>query len=215
MSIQRRGFVRGLILAPAAQAALSAQQAAAPSPTQAATPARPAPAAPPKLKTTEADLTAEIRLHFFTASQFSVLQKLGELLMPPLKGNPGAIDAQAPEFLDFLISVSPSDRQQLYRDGLDHLDAQAKQKFGKGFSQLDAKQADSILRPLLTVRYWTQDRPTDRFQDFMAQVHDDLRTATTNSREWAEAAEKSGRRFTRGSQTRGFYWAPIDPVAGE
>lgn len=212
MSIKRRGFVRGLILAPAAQAAFTAQQPTA----QPATPGRPAaPAPPPKLKTTDPDLTAETHVHFFTPAQFAVLEKLGELLMPPLKGNPGAIEAQAPQFLDFLVSVSPAPRQKLYRDGLDHLDTLSKQKFGKLFPQLDAKQADAILRPLLTVRYWTQDRPTDRYQDFLAQAHDDLRTATTNSKEWAEAAEKSGRRFTRGSQARGFWWAPIDPVVGD
>jgi hypothetical protein len=211
MSIKRRGFVRGLILAPAAQAALSAQQPAA-----SAAPARPAaPNGPALLKTTGADLTAETHVHFFTPAQFAVLEKLGALLMPPLKGNPGALDAQAPEFLDFLVSVSPAPRQKLYRDGLDHLEAQAKQKFGKSFPQLDAQQADAIIRPLLTVRFWVQDRPQDHYQDFMAQVHDDLRTATTNSREWAEAAQKSGRRFSGGSQSRGFYWAPIDPVVGD
>jgi hypothetical protein len=206
--MKRRGFVRGLILAPAAQAALSAQQPAAP--------ARPAAPLPPALlKTTGADLTAEIHVQFFTPAQFAVLQKLGALLMPPLKGNPGALDAQAPEFLDFLVSVSPAPRQKLYRDGLDHLNTQAKEKFGKPFPELDAKQADAILRPLLTVRFWTQDRPADRYQDFMAQVHDDLRTATTNSREWADTAQKTGRRFGSGSQTRGFYWAPIDPIVGD
>ena len=44
------------------------------------------------------------------------------------------IDAGAPEFLDFLISVSPADQQKMYVDGLNRLDAEAKQQFGIPFA---------------------------------------------------------------------------------
>jgi len=213
MSIKRRGFVRGLLLAPAAQAALSAQT---PPATQAAAPAPPRGAANVALlKVTEVDVTAETRQHFFSAEQFQTLEKLGAIMMPPMKGNPGALDAKAPEFLDFLISVSPSDRQDLYRDGLDNLNAEAQRKFDKAFAQLDQQQTDSILKPLMVARPWVQDRPSEPLKDFVSQVHDDLRTATMNSREWADASAKAGRRFTRGSQSRGFQWKPIDPLVGE
>jgi hypothetical protein len=134
-------------------------------------------------------------------------------LVPPLKGNPGALDAQAPEFLDFLLSVSPADRQLTYRNGLDGLNNQAKKQFQKPFPELDVRQADAILRPLLVIRPWAEDLPSEPLQNFIAQVHQDLRTATTNSRESAAAAAKSGRRFTRGFGTTGFYWKPIDPVS--
>ena len=128
--------------------------------------------------------------------------------MPPLKGNPGALEADAPEFLDFLISVSPADRQKLYRQGLDQLNASAKNHFHKSLAELDTTQADSILKPLLVARPWPEDLPGDPMQTFIAQVHEDFRTATMNSREWA-AWQHIGGRFTRGS---GMYWAPIDPV---
>jgi hypothetical protein len=52
-------------------------------------------------------------------------------------------------------------------------------------------------------------------QDFVAQAHEDIRRATTNSREYAAASANSGRRFNRGSQGTGFYWKPIDPVVGD
>jgi hypothetical protein len=166
----------------------------------------------PELKVVEADLAAETTQHFFDAEQFAALQKLGSVLVPPLKGNPGALDAHVPEFLDFLISVSPADRQTLYRNGLDGLNGQAKKKFDKTFSDLETAQADAILRPLLVVRLWPEDFPSDPLQNFIAQVHQDLRTATTNSREAAAANAKSGRIFTRGYGTAGFYWKPIDPI---
>jgi hypothetical protein len=171
------------------------------------------PAAVPHLDVTAVDLAGEPAPRYFTPTQFSTLRKLGDLLMPPLKNNPGAAEAQAPEFLDFLISASPDDRQKLYLSGLDSLEEQAVDKFQKPFSELNAEQAGAILRPLLVARPWPQDFPSDPLQTFVAQVHDDLRAATMNSREWADASEKSGHLFTRGSRTRGFYWSPIDPIS--
>jgi hypothetical protein len=167
----------------------------------------------PHLDVTAVDLAGQPAPRYFTTTQFSTLRKLGDLFVPPLKNNPGATEAQAPEFLDFLISASPDDRQKLYLLGLDSLEAQAIDKFQKSFSDLNAEQADAILRPLLVARPWPQDLPSDPLQNFIAQVHDDLRTATMNSREWAAASEKSGRLFTRGFRTSGYYWSPIDPIS--
>jgi hypothetical protein len=214
--MKRRNFVRGLLATPAAPAVLLGQQTAQPQPhPKPNTPARQSPREPhnvPQLATVAEDLSALPAPRYFNEVQFATLRKLGALLLPPLKGNPGAVDAQAPEFLDFLISVSPDDRQKLYLCGLDALDAQARDKFQKPFSQLEAQQADAILRPLLTARPWPADLPSDPLQNFIAQVHEDLRTATMNSREWALASEKSGHLFTRGFRTSGYYWAPIDPL---
>lgn len=215
--MKRRRFVQNLLVAPVAPAALAAQQTKpqqqpAPQPN---TPARQVPRQPPevpKLAVTQADLTSQPDQHFFTPDQFAALEKLGGVLMPPVKGNPGALDAGAPEFLDFLISVSPADRQKLYRDGLDGINARARQHFDKSFTDLDATQADAIIRPLLVARFWPQDLPNDPMKNFMAQVHEDLRTATANSREWAAASAASGRRQRGFNRSTGYYWKPIDPV---
>ncbi|MDQ2774990.1 MAG: gluconate 2-dehydrogenase subunit 3 family protein [Acidobacteriota bacterium] len=221
--MKRRNFVRSLLVTPVAPAVLAAGQAAtntAPTqqpPPQPNTPARQMPRQPPEvphLDVTAVDLTGQPAPQYFTAIQFSTLRKLGALLMPPLKNNPGAVEAQAPEFLDFLISVSPGDRQKLYLSGLDGLEASSKDKFHKSFCDLDAQQADTILKPLLVARPWPEDLPTDPLQNFLAQVHEDLRTATVNSREWTAASEKSGHHFTRRSRSSGYYWAPIDPIEG-
>ncbi len=216
--MKRRSFVQTLLVTPAASAAAAAQQTKpqqqpAPQPN---TPARQVPRQPPEvpqLAVTQVDLTSEPAPRYFTEAQFATLQKLGALLMPPLKNNPGALEAKAPEFLDFLISVSPGDRQTLYRSGLDMLEQQASQNFQKPFAELDIKQADTILRPLLVVRPWPEDLPSDPLQNFIAQVHEDLRTATMNSREWAEALAKSGHIFSRGHHATGYWWAPIDPIS--
>jgi hypothetical protein len=209
--MKRRNFVQSLLLAPAAPVALTAQQ---PAPVP-AVPARQFSRQPhnvPDLKVTQVDLTAETSQHFFTPEQFATLEKLGSVLVPPLGGNPGALDAKAPQFLDFLLSVSPAERQTLYQNGLDSLTAQARKQFDKPFAQLETTQADAILRPLMAIRLWEEDFPSDPLQSFIAHVHQDLRTATTNSREAAEAAAAAGHVFTRGRGTAGFYWKPIDPI---
>ena len=141
---------------------------------------------------------------FFNPAQFAALQRLSDLLMPPMRGNPGALDTGAPEFLDFLVGVSPADRQLLYRNGLDGLNAHAKKQFAKPFADLDNTQADAVIRPLLVAVPWYYDPPKDPLQHFLATAHDQIRTATRNSREYNTS---NGRRGSGGT-----FWTPVDPV---
>jgi hypothetical protein len=200
MKVKRRRFIQSLAAAPAVSAA-APQQGAAPS-----TPAA------PKLTNSTADSDAETTPRFFTPVQFAALRHLGALFMPGRKGMPGALAAGAPEFVDFLVGVSPADRQQLYRNGLDTFNARARKQYGKPFAELDDKQADTILRPLIVTIAWVLDRPADPLEHFVAQVHDDIRTATVNSQEYADAAaaQNAGRRGRNtGVDT---FIRPIDPV---
>lgn len=150
------------------------------------------------------DAAAEPVLHFFTAQQFAALRKLSDLLNPPMNGAPGALEAKAPEFLDFLLSQSSADRQQLYRNGLDGLNAQARRRFTKPFADVDAGQAEMLLVPLREP--WTYDAPADPVAAMLRAAKDDVRRATTNSPEWNLAAT-AGR--TRGGGA-GLYWLPVD-----
>jgi hypothetical protein len=216
--MKRRGFVKGLLVA-APALPLVAQQP----PAQTQTPAAPNPQPPreppprsfgalEKLATVQVDVAADTTQRFFTADQFAALEKLGEVMVPPLAGKPGATQAGAAVFLDFLIKESPHDRQMLYRRGLDGLNASAHKQFGKTFASLDAGQADSILKPLLVIRPWPEDMPEDLMQHFIAQAHQDLHTATANSREWATASTSTGGGRRGFNQAIGLYWNPIDPV---
>jgi hypothetical protein len=125
MKVKRRRFIQTLAAAPAVSAA-APQRGPAPTGTAA-----------PKLTNATADSDAETTPRFFTPVQFAALRRLGALFMPPRKGLPGALDAGAPEFVDFLISDSPAERQQLYRNGLDTFNARAKKRYGKSFAELD------------------------------------------------------------------------------
>ncbi len=193
--------------------------------TQTAAPQTPAPATPaggrgagggrlggsniPAFEETSPELVAQPEPRFFTPAQFSALQRLSALLMPPLNENPGAVECAAPEFLDFLIGASLPDRQKLYRDGLDTLNANARKKFKKSFADLDDADADAVVRPLLAPLPWAYDFPKDPAVHFLAEARRDIRTATQNSREWATAGAASGRRRFGGGGT---YLNPIDPT---
>jgi hypothetical protein len=193
--MKRRRFIQALAATPAAPALLA----------QPAPQGQPAPpAAEPSLRYTVAEAAAETVPHFFTAQQFAALRKLSDILNPPVSGAPGALEAQAPEFLDFLLSQSSADRQQLYRIGLDGLNAQAKKRFNKAFADLDTAQAEMLLAPLREP--WTYEAPSDAVAAMLRAAKDDVRRATTNSHSWNLAAT-AGRTRSAGG---GLYWLPID-----
>lgn len=158
------------------------------------------------IASTVPDSVATTQGHFFNDEHMATLRKLGDILLPPYDGYPGSAQAGAPEFLDFLIGVSPADRQHMYRMGLDRLDADARRNFGVAFALVNAEQADKLLHPWL--RTWMNDHPpTEPYERFINLAHQDLRTATMNSQAWSIAATSSGER----APGIGLYWSPVDP----
>jgi hypothetical protein len=196
--MKRRRFVQSIAAAPAIPVALAQQP-------QIRGGAAAAPAADegPKVKSTPADAVAEVVPRFFTSPQFAALRKLSDVLMPRINNAPGALDARAAEFLDFLIGESPADRQRIYRAGVDGLNASSKKRFGKLFAELDGTQCDAMLAPSQSV--WSPETPADPVARFLQEVRKDVRTATINSREYA-AAITAGRR----GGGLGLYWYPLD-----
>jgi hypothetical protein len=206
--MKRRGFVKALAVAPAVPAVLAQQpapNARPPAPPEPASRPAPVPAETPKLELAIPDDVAEMQPRFFSAPQYAALRKLSEILMPRIGDVPGAIETGVPEFLDFLISQSPNDRQALYRDGLDALNNATKKRFSKTFADVNAEEAASLLAPLR--QQWTYDPPSDPLARFLWATKQDVRTATVNSREYTIAAASGGGR--RGSGV-GLYWYPLD-----
>lgn len=193
--MKRRSFVQALAAAPVTAVLLA----------QPAPPARPAAVELPKLEASVPDFVAQSTPRFFTPLQFATLSKVSGTLMPPMGGRPGALEVQAPEFLDFLIGESLPDRKDLYRAGLDGLNAQAKKSYNKPCADLDAGQMDALFSPLREP--WTLQPPADPVARFLRAAKQDVRTATVNSRAYATAAAATQiRRFGGGGQ----YWYPLD-----
>lgn len=201
--MRRRGFVKALAAIPAAPAMLAQQPAQAPVPS--APPVRSPSDELPVLNASTPDVAGEMTPRFFSAVQFAALRKVSDLLMPPLNGVAGALDAQAAEFLDFLIGQSSAERQHVYRAGLDALNAQAMANFKKPFAEVEASQADVLMAPLR--QPWTFDEPGDPIAAFLRVAKQDVRTATVNSEAYNSGAPSGGgRRFGGG----GLYWYPLD-----
>ncbi len=114
---------------------------------------------------TPAELAADSRPRFFAPADFKTFSQLGHLLIPPYDGRPGALDAKAPDFLDFLLSRSPAPVQQQYRLGL---------------AQFAARGLDGAFSR------------TDDYAKFLTTAKLAFYRATINSREYAAAmAERS------------------------
>ena len=217
--MRRRDFVKAIVAVPVAARTMFGQQAAAPQ--SAATAALPPAAETAPTATHDKgffdykahpiaasvpDGFATTQANFFNKQQMATLRKLCDVLLPSLNGYPGATQAGAPEFIDFLIGASPADRQHMYRAGLDRLNANAEKQFHVPFAQVDAVQADKLIRPWL--RIWMPDHPPkERFASFINLAHQDIRTATMNSQAWSIAATATGER----APGIGLYWSPIDP----
>jgi len=215
--MQRRDFVKAIVAASMSAKAMLGQQTSAPVAPSTPPPTPTAPGPVPWMRgLTEVkplpmtplvpDAVAQTNAHFFNDQQRATLRRLSEILLPPLKSYPGATDAGTPEFLDFLIGISPADRQQMYQSGLDRLNAEAKQRFGIPFASVNASQADQLIRPWL--KTWMTDHPpTEPYAHFINVAHSDIRTATINSQAWSEAAKTEGQR----ASDQGLYWFPVDP----
>lgn len=204
----RREFVRGVLCVSVAPGALLSQQE------KGAAPALPAPVPwtlglnpnTPLPHTVVEDAVSEMDLHFFTQREMATLVRLCDVLVPPVGDKPGAVLAETPAFLDFLIGSSPAPRRVVYQTGLKWLDADALKRFGKSFAKLDEAQAGAVLKPWL--RTWMNDHPpTEAHADFVNIAHDDIRTATMNSKAWSDAAAAGA----QGGNENGLYWYPIEP----
>jgi hypothetical protein len=210
--MRRRDFVRGVLAVGAAPRLLLSQQATTPAPP----PPAPVPwllglnskTPIPQVVTAEQVATAELR--FFTPRQMATLTRLSDVLMPPMGEKPGAAQAQTPMFLDFLIGSSPEERKQVYTRGLDWLDVESKKKFNSEFDKLTDAQAGELLQPWL--RTWMSDHPpAEQHADFINIAHDDIRTATINSKAWFAVPEVGAEPRT----TEELYWSPIEPDTSE
>lgn len=89
---------------------------------------------------------AVYRPQFFTASEFTMVERLAEVIIPS-DSTPGAKEAGVAEFIDFMVASDP-DVQYGFRMGLAWLNAHAEQRDGKRFVELTPNQQTSLLEPL-------------------------------------------------------------------
>ncbi|MFL6416485.1 MAG: gluconate 2-dehydrogenase subunit 3 family protein [Bryobacteraceae bacterium] len=194
--MKRRRVLQTLATLPAASL-LNAQQPVVPP--------KPSPAAVEEIPVIEAtipDVAGITVTRFFSPAQFSCFKRLSDILYPAVRGVPGAVEAGAPEFLDFLLFESPTPRQTLYRNGVEELERRSQKSFHASFSSLDQSGAETILAPLREP--WTAD--PDSFTAFLRAAKQDVIQATESSHDWIRIMSKR----VRSAGGVGMYWFPID-----
>lgn len=144
------------------------------------------------IPTTAAEAVSMGLPKFFTTADLEVFVELGETLTPAFDGRPGAKEAEAGEFLDFLLGQSPADIQGLYKNGL--ATYKLRRKAG----------VESALKELSEP--WTYAGPTSPYAKFLQAAKLAFHQATVNSRQWAEAMSSR----SRGAAGIGSYWLPVE-----
>ena len=215
--MKRRTVLRSLIILPGLAAAKPTepelQQQPPPAARQPGLPAS-APTVPPivppgrtetpSTRVIAADAVADLTPMTFNPEQLAALKKFSDLTAPPFEDAPGAREAEAAEFLDFLIGRSSQDQIALYRQGLDYLNARSRELFSKNFAALDGKEAEPILAPLNSP--WSPDEPTDMAVRFLRDARNDILQALFSSRNYISAISEK----KRSRQAAGFYWRNIE-----
>jgi Gluconate 2-dehydrogenase subunit 3 len=194
--MKRRSVLQSLATLPAASL-LKAQQPVVPP--------KPSPAAVEQIPVIEAtipDFAGTTITKFFSPAQFASFRRLNDLLYPAMNGVPGALEAGAPEFLDFLLFESPAARQTLYRNGVDELESRSKKAFNVSFAATDQAGAEKILAPLREP--WTAE--PNSFTAFLRAAKQDVIQATESSHDWIKIMSKR----VRSAGGVGMYWFPID-----
>jgi hypothetical protein len=164
----------------------------------------PGPSETPVTPVTRPDAAADMMVRTFNAEQFSALSKFSELVAPSQEDVPGAREGDVAAFLDFLIGDSPQDTIHLYRQGLDHLNAEARRRYGKPFGEIGATEAQPILSPLN--QPWEFNDPGELLPKFLRTARGDIIKATLNSRSYIVAVSQ----LRRSRQGSGLYWYPIE-----
>ncbi|MBL8233432.1 MAG: gluconate 2-dehydrogenase subunit 3 family protein [Bryobacterales bacterium] len=158
----------------------------------------------PKLRETGGDAVAQGRTRLLTPLQLATFRNLANILVPKADDRPGAVEAGAVEFLDFLLSQSASERKILFQQGLNALHGESQKRLGKPFAELTPAEAKQFLEPLS--RPWSYHAAKDPQERFLREAKEDLLQATANSRPFAEAMSKR----SRSAGGMGAYWLPLD-----
>lgn len=82
---------------------------------------------------------------FFTAQEMSAISVMSELIIPTDDHSPGAIAAEVPAFIDLMVSESPKEVKDLWREGLAAVDKTSQKKFSKNFVGATPQQQTELL----------------------------------------------------------------------
>jgi gluconate 2-dehydrogenase gamma chain len=80
----------------------------------------------------------------FTATEYTTLRRLCDLIIPADAQSKGALDGNAPEYIDLLAANNP-ELASLYTGGLAWLEAESKRRYNSGFAAAKPEQQTALL----------------------------------------------------------------------
>jgi Gluconate 2-dehydrogenase subunit 3 len=85
------------------------------------------------------------RLRFFTPAQNALVDQLSEMIIPADSHSPGAREAKVSAFIDDILAEAGAETQRAWTAGLEAVEAESKQRFGKPFLEATAAQRLELL----------------------------------------------------------------------
>lgn len=93
---------------------------------------------------------------FFRPEELEIVRALFAEIIPgdPARGIPGAVEADAAEFVNRLLAMTPEIYEEIplwqsrYRDGLPRLDAEARARYSRSIPELGSEERIALLRGL-------------------------------------------------------------------
>ncbi|MBA3438241.1 MAG: gluconate 2-dehydrogenase subunit 3 family protein [Pyrinomonadaceae bacterium] len=82
---------------------------------------------------------------FFNAQEMAAISAMSELIIPTDDHSPGALAAEVPAFIDLMVSESPKEVKDLWREGLAAVDKTSQKKFSKNFVGATPQQQTELL----------------------------------------------------------------------
>jgi len=87
-------------------------------------------------------------LRFFTPEENRTVIEMSERIIPADDHSPGAKEARVSEFIDLIVSESPENIRQTWRDGLAAINKMSQSKFSKPFADATADQQVDLLKEI-------------------------------------------------------------------
>ncbi len=85
-------------------------------------------------------------LRFFTASEMTSIASITALIIPSDEHSPGANDAGVPAFIDLMVSESPVETKNLWRNGLAAVNQLCTLEFSHEFASSTPEQQVAVLK---------------------------------------------------------------------
>lgn len=87
-------------------------------------------------------------LRFFTPDENRTVIEMSERIIPADDHSPGAKAARVSEFIDLIVSESPENARQSWRDGLAAINKMSQSRFGKPFADATVDQQVDLLKEI-------------------------------------------------------------------